>query len=80
TTRAKQTSQRLANATHRVTDAREPRRFFMLPNTCAQLGTISPEIGKLHNLTFLSLSGNPIPEAERERIRRLVPAGCKVYF
>ncbi|MFN0015544.1 MAG: hypothetical protein ACKVU2_13440 [Saprospiraceae bacterium] len=44
------------------------------------LTDLPAEIGELKKLTFLSLSGNPIPEAERERIRRLMPAGCKVYF
>lgn len=45
-----------------------------------QLTTLPAEIGELKSLTSLYLDENPIPESERERIRRMVPVGCKVLF
>lgn len=44
-----------------------------------QLSSLPAQIGKLKNLKKLNLSNNPIPEAEQEKIRKLLP-NCEVVF
>ncbi len=44
-----------------------------------KLDTLPPEIGQLKNLDTLILRGNPIPEVEHTKIRRLLP-GCDIRF
>jgi Leucine-rich repeat (LRR) protein len=44
-----------------------------------QLTRLPDSIANLNKLRELSLRGNPIPPAEQERIRRLLP-NCQVYF
>lgn len=43
------------------------------------LETLPTEITQLKNLQTLNLSGNPIPVAEQNRIRQILP-DCNVYF
>ncbi|MBX2927797.1 MAG: leucine-rich repeat domain-containing protein [Saprospiraceae bacterium] len=44
-----------------------------------KLSSLPPEIGQLDKLGKLDLSDNPIPEAEREKIRKLLP-GVEIWF
>jgi Leucine-rich repeat (LRR) protein len=44
-----------------------------------QLTTLPAEIGQLQQLGHLNLSKNPIPLAEQEKIRKLLP-NCNIQF
>ena len=44
-----------------------------------QLTSLPAEIGKLDKLIYLQLIGNPIPKAEQEKIKKLLP-NCRIDF